>query len=68
MKELRDEELASEKKSIETIREFESYRKHKMRNLDQFDSKIEYLAEYEEDLLKHLDDLEDDLMKFEMSL
>lgn len=68
MKELRDEELASEKKSIETIREFESYRKHKMRDLDQYESKLEYLPEYEKDLIDHVDVLEDDLMKFEMSL
>ena len=68
MKELRDEELASEKKSIETIQKFEGYRKHKMRDLDKYDSKIEYLPEYEKDLLDHVDKLEDDLMKYEMSL
>ena len=64
MKQLRDEELASEKKSIERIREFESYMKHKKRDLSAFESKLEYLNEYEADLLKKVDELEDDLMKF----
>jgi len=68
MKELRDEELGSEKLSIETIQKFEGYRKHKMRDLDKYDSKLEYLSEYESDLLEHVKALEDDLMKFEMSL
>ena len=54
MKELRDEELGSEKKSVERIREFEGYRKHKMRKLNSFESKLEYLKDYEEDLLEQV--------------
>jgi hypothetical protein len=68
MKELRTEELESEKKSIEMIQTFEGYRKHKMRDLNEYESKLEYLNEYETDLLKHVDKLEDGLMNFEMSL
>ena len=68
MSELRNEELGSEKKSIKTIQEFESYRKHKMRDLNKMESKIDYLPAYENDLKAHVDKLEDDLMTYEMSL
>lgn len=68
MKELREEELGSEKRSIERIQEFESFRKHKLRDLIKMDQKLEYLADYENELLTRVDTLEDDLMGFEMSL
>ena len=55
MKELRNEELGSEKKSIQTIQVFESYRKHKMRDLDKIEQKLDYLTDYENDLLTHVD-------------
>jgi len=65
---LRNEELASEKKSIQTIQVFESFRKHKMRDLNKMESKLGYLPDYENELLTRVDKLEDDLMTFEMSL
>ena len=68
MQELRAEELASEKKSIESIQKFESYRKHKMRDLEEFKEKSEHFNDFEADLLNKIDLLEGDLMKFEMSL
>ena len=68
MKELRGEELSSEKKSIQTIQNFESYRKHKMRELNDLDSKAEYLDEFLADLLEKVNKLEEELMIFEMSL
>jgi len=68
MKELRAEELSSEKKSIESIQEFESYRKHKMRKLEDFESKTEHYHDFEEDLKEKMNKLEDDLMTYEMSL
>lgn len=68
MQELRNEELGSEKKSIKTIQDFESFRKHKMRDLNKMDQKLDYLPEYEHELLARVDKLEDDLMTFEMSL
>ena len=68
MKELRGEELDSEKKSIKTIQDFESYRKHKMRELNEYESKAEYLDEFCADLLEKVGELENDLMIFEMSL
>ena len=55
MKELRNEELGSEKKSIQTIQAYESYRKHKMRDINKMESKLEYLPDYENDLLTHVD-------------
>jgi hypothetical protein len=68
MNELRAEELSSEKKSIESIQEFESYRKHKMRKLDDFESKTEHYHDFEEDLKEKINKLEDDLMTYEMTL
>lgn len=37
--------------SIETIQKFERDRKHKIRALEEFESKSEYLDEYKSDLL-----------------
>ena len=68
MKELRDEELTSEKKSIIRIQEFERYRKHKMKDLHEYESKLGILDEYQDDLLSQVDKCEDDLMNYEMSL
>lgn len=51
MKELRGEELASEKKSIKVIQDFESYKKHKMRELHELESKAEYLDDFLTDLI-----------------
>ena len=68
MKALRGEELMSEKKSIKIIQDFESYRKHKMRELHEHDSKAEYLDDFLADLIEKVNKLEDDLMIFEMSL
>lgn len=39
-----------------------------MRDLHEYESKVEYLKEYEEDLNGQVDQLEDDLMNFEVSL
>lgn len=39
-----------------------------MAELNKHDSKLEYLADFEADLLQQVDKLEDDLMNFEMSL
>ena len=39
-----------------------------MRDLHEYESKVEYLKEYEEDLTAQVDKLEDDLMNFEVSL
>jgi len=36
---MRDEELGCEKKSIELIRDFESVKKHKLRDIDDPDDK-----------------------------
>ena len=68
MQALRSEELSSEKKSIESIRVFEGYRKHQMRNLEDMDSKTEHYQDYEDDLKEKVDNLENDLMTYEMSL
>jgi hypothetical protein len=68
MKALRGEELASEKKSVKIIQDFESYQKHKMRELKEYDSKAEYLDDFLADLLEKVNKLEYDLMIFEMSL
>lgn len=68
MKELRGEEIASEKKSIKVIEQFESYKKHKMRELHNIESKAEYLDDFLNDLVGKVNKLEDDLMTYEMSL
>ena len=39
-----------------------------MRDLDEINEKAEHFNDFEADLLNHIDRLEDDLMKFEMSL
>ena len=39
-----------------------------MRDLNKMESKLDYLPDYENELLAHVDKLEDDLMTFEMSL
>ena len=46
----------------------ESFRKHKMRDLNKMESKLDHLPDYENELLTRVDLLEDDLMTFEMSL
>ena len=39
-----------------------------MRDLNKMESKLDYLPDYENELLAHVDNIEDDLMAFEMSL
>lgn len=71
MKELKAEELGSEKKSIELIGKFQSYKKHIMRELedvDDKDDKMQILKKYEDDINNKVNELESKLMEFEMTL
>jgi uncharacterized protein YlxW (UPF0749 family) len=71
MKELKQEELGSEKKSIDLIGKFQSYKKHIMRELedvDDKDDKMQILKKYEDDINNKVNDLESKLMEFEMTL
>ena len=54
--------------SKEIVPANESYRKHKMRKLEDFESKTEHYHDFEEDLKEKINKLEDDLMTYEMSL
>lgn len=71
LQELQKEETLSEKKSVALISKFQSYKKHKMRELDDVDekdNKMQILKKYEDELLGKVDELEDKLMEYEMSL
>ena len=61
MKALKKEELMSEKKSIELIGKFQSYKKHKLRELedvDERDDKIQILKSYEDEINEKVGELE----------
>ena len=61
MKALKKEELESEKKSITLIGKFQSYKKHKLRELedvDDRDNKMQILKSYEEDVNGKVSELE----------
>jgi len=71
MKELKAEELGSEKKSIELIGKFQSFKKHVMRELedvDDKDDKMQILKSYEDDTNNKVNELESKLMEYEMTL
>lgn len=66
---LKEDELTAEKKCIELIRKLQSAKKHKMRQLEGAEEEGEYdIVEEEENLLKNVDLLEDNLMEIEMLL
>lgn len=65
---LREAELNAEKESITLISDFQGKKKHKMRELEEHDSKADVLDEYQEEITVWVDLLEDDLMTIEMRL
>jgi hypothetical protein len=67
---LRDSEKEAEKESISMIEAFKRQRKNKFRQLDLLEERDEDLDldDYEEELLKMIDHLEDDLLGVEMKL
>ena len=65
---MRDEELLGEKRSIELIRKFQQFKKHKLREIEAEDDKQLILEEYEQQLIDAVEKLEDDLMEIEMLL
>mmetsp|Transcript_12258 Transcript_12258/g.20626 ORF Transcript_12258/g.20626 Transcript_12258/m.20626 type:complete len:230 (-) Transcript_12258:49-738(-) len=65
---MRSEEIFAEKRSIELIRKVQSMKKHKLRELEESEDKALAIEDYESELLKAVDKLEDDLMEIEMRL
>ena len=65
---MRDEELLGEKKSIVLMREFQRLKKHKLRELEDLEEKTYQLEDFEDELMRAVDTLEDNLMEIEMLL
>jgi hypothetical protein len=65
---MRDEELLGEKKSIELIRKFQQFKKHKLRELEEQEEKGLIIDDIEKELNDAVEKLEDDLMEIEMLL
>ena len=65
---LRNSELDAERKSISKIQEYQSFRKHEIRDLNNQQDKEGQLDEYENRLKTKINDLEDHLLDIEMVL
>ena len=65
---MRYEELLGEKKSIELIRKFQQFKKHKLRELEEQEEKGMIIDDIEKELNDAVEKLEDDLMEIEMLL
>lgn len=67
---MRESEKEAEKESIALMEKFKNLRKHKFRLINQIQEKDEDadFDEYEDEMLEHIDKLEDDLMGVEMKL
>jgi hypothetical protein len=65
---MRKEELDAEKRSIELIRALEGQKKHKLRAIEEAEDKNLASEDFEDSMMKAVDQLEDDLMEIEMRL
>lgn len=65
---MRDKQILCEQQSIELIRKFQQFKKHKLRHLEDEDDKVLIMDEFETDLTNAVETLEDDLMDIEMLL
>ena len=65
---MREEELKADKKSVDIMEELKSIKKHSYRSLEDANDKLLALDEVQGDLMKAVNDTEDQLMEIEMLL